>query len=123
MELDIVFDDGKMVRSGAQPPPPPQIIQYGQLENGTEPVNNRLPFVLNGKANFEVPFAQQQCTSKPANNANEGHQVLVSNCMNLDLGAPTLDLSRLNGNVQLQVVTNDEAGQSDVIQLPFQVNM
>ncbi|XP_052799196.1 uncharacterized protein LOC128230787 isoform X2 [Mya arenaria] len=128
MELDIVFDDGKMVRSGAQKKT--QIIQYGQLENGTEPVNNRLPFVLNGKANFEVPFAQQQYDNvfisvyfKPANNANEGRQVLVSNCMNLDLGAPTLDLSLLNGNVQLQVVTIDGAGQSDVIQLPFQVNV
>lgn len=43
----------------------------------------------------------------PDLDATAGRQVLLSNCMSLDLGAPSLELSLQNGQLVLDLVTHN----------------
>ena len=53
-----------------------------------------------------MPVFPLQIIFNPATSSQTSRQVLLSNCMNLDLGGPTFDLSLENGEVVLRVVTD-----------------
>ncbi|XP_052256484.1 uncharacterized protein LOC127861844 [Dreissena polymorpha] len=130
MEIDILFDSPQMIRRGSQDNV--EIIRNGIVEEGAT-LNGRSPFRFNGNLRFRTPFGQQQYDHVYASviflpeTSATSRQVLISNCMNMELGGPTMDLALLNGEVVLTVVTNhllaSNSTGSKVLKLPYDVNI
>lgn len=127
-ELDITFDDPIWHRDGSQK----QVIitEHGTRREG--PVwNGMKSFRFDGDLYYRTPFFQSQYQKlyieivyMPDVGNMPTRQVLLSNCMNLDLGAPSLELWLQNGRLVLDLVTdNNQPNATSAQKTPVTVSV
>ncbi|XP_060577491.1 uncharacterized protein LOC132734715 [Ruditapes philippinarum] len=112
LELDILFDAPTWHRLGSQSAV--KIESIGTIGEGPK-LNGRTSFKFNGDLYFRTPFFQSpyenlyiKLVYLPEADGSIGNykQILLSNCMRVDLGAPSLELYLQNNELILELATD-----------------
>ncbi|XP_053373777.1 uncharacterized protein LOC123531382 [Mercenaria mercenaria] len=108
-ELDIIFDELTWLREGSQKKI--KIDQYGTADYGPK-LNGRMALKFAGDLVYRIPFFQSQFEKLfikivylPPQGLGASKQNLLSNCLSLDLGGPSMELSIQNNQLVLHLVT------------------
>ncbi|XP_045168233.2 uncharacterized protein LOC123531392 [Mercenaria mercenaria] len=111
-ELDILFDAPTWYMGGSESKV--KIVKIGTQEEGPK-LNGRISYKFNGDLYFRIPYFQSQYDNLyiklvylPEDGASAGNfkQVMLSNCMSIDLGAPSMELSLQNNRAVLELTTD-----------------
>ncbi|XP_060603928.1 uncharacterized protein LOC132756707 isoform X2 [Ruditapes philippinarum] len=112
LELDILFDAPTWHRLGSQSAV--KIESIGTIGEGPK-LNGRTSYKFNGDLYFRTPFFQSSYENLfiklvylPEADGTIGNykQILLSNCMRVDLGAPSLELYLQNNELILELATD-----------------